>query len=181
MSRLGKKPIVIPDGVTVKVEGNAVHCKGPKGEQTIHIHTDLRVMHHDKELTVERPSDTTMHKSLHGLSRTLLSNAVLGVKDGYKKQLDVQGVGFKAAVQGNKLVLQLGFSHPIEFSAPKGITITMDKENKNVVMIEGADKQLVGETAAKIRGFRKPEPYKGKGIRYVGEKVRRKAGKSAAK
>ena len=178
MSRIGKKPILIPEGVTVQQDGNNVHVKGPKGELFVTIHPTMKIIIDQGQIIIERPSDSIQHKSLHGLSRTLIMNAVTGVKTPYVKQLDVQGVGFKANLQGSTLVLNLGFSHPIEFTPPKGITITLGKENKNIVCVEGPDKELVGEISARIRKFRKPEPYKGKGIRYVGEHVRRKAGKS---
>lgn len=181
MSRIGKNPVAILDGVTIDQKGQTLHIKGPKGELVVLVHPDMKVTIADKVLLVERPSESSMHKSLHGLSRTLIANAIRGVKEGYRKELEIAGVGFKANMQGNKLVLNIGYSHPVDFPAPKGITISMDKENKNMIIIEGADKQLVGETAAKIRSLKKPEPYKGKGIHYMGEKIRRKAGKSAAK
>ena len=172
---------MILDGVTVDQKGQMLHFKGPKGELTVLVHPEMKVSFVEKTITVERPGENNVHKSLHGLSRTLIANAVQGVKEGYKKELEIAGVGFKANVQANKLVLNIGYSHPVDFPAPKGITISIDKENKNMIIIEGADKQLVGETAAKIRSLKKPEPYKGKGIHYLGEKIRRKAGKSAAK
>jgi large subunit ribosomal protein L6 len=181
VSRIGKNPVTIPDGVTVDHKGQTLHVKGPKGELTVVIHPDIKITVVDKTVTVERPSDSNLHKSLHGLSRTLIANAIHGVKEGYRKELEIAGVGFKATVQGNTLVLNIGYSHPVNFPAPKGITISLDKENKNMIIVEGVDKQLVGETAAKIRALKKPEPYKGKGIHYMGEKIRRKAGKSAAK
>lgn len=181
MSRIGKNPVTIPDGVTVDHKGQTLHVKGPKGELTVVIHPDIKITVVDKTVTVERPSDSNLHKSLHGLSRTLIANAIHGVKEGYRRELEIAGVGFKATVQGNTLVLNIGYSHPVNFPAPKGITISIDKENKNMIIVEGVDKQLVGETAAKIRALKKPEPYKGKGIHYMGEKIRRKAGKSAAK
>jgi len=181
VSRIGKNPVTIPDGVTVDHKGQTLHVKGPKGELTVVIHPDIKITVVDKTVTVERPSDSNLHKSLHGLSRTLIANAIHGVKEGYRRELEIAGVGFKATVQGNTLVLNIGYSHPVNFPAPKGITISIDKENKNMIIVEGVDKQLVGETAAKIRALKKPEPYKGKGIHYMGEKIRRKAGKSAAK
>lgn len=171
----------MPEGVTFEQKGNILSFKGPKGSITIEIHSAMKIAHKDKELLVERQSEEAMDRSLHGLTRTLLANAVEGVKNGFKKNLEVQGVGYKAAVQGGKLVLNIGFSHPVEFVPPQGITLSIDKDNKNMVIVEGVDKQMVGQIAANIRGLKKPEPYKGKGIMYSGERIRRKAGKSAAK
>lgn len=182
MSRIGKLPIKVPNGVTVeKRENNVVFVKGPKGDLSFDINPRIKVEIADGQITLTRSNDEKISKSLHGLSRTLLANMIEGVTKGFSKQLEIQGVGYRAAMQGTKLVLSLGFSHPIEFQPPKGISITIDAEKKNILTVSGANKQLIGEVAAKIRGFRKPEPYKGKGIRYVGEYVARKAGKAAAK
>lgn len=182
MSRIGKLPIEIPNGVTVeKLDGNVIKIKGPKGELSLPVHNYIVVEIKENELICTRKSEEKMHKSLHGLSRTLLANMIEGVTKGYQKRLEIQGVGYRANIQGKKAVLSLGYSHPIEFNAPDGIDLTIDAEKKNIIIIAGIDKQLVGEVAAKIRGYRKPEPYKGKGIRYEGEYVARKAGKAAGK
>ncbi|MCC7432831.1 50S ribosomal protein L6 [Candidatus Peregrinibacteria bacterium] len=181
MSRIGKNPVQVPSDVTVTINGNTVTVKGPKGELTQTFHPNMKVEFKDNQLTVARPNELKLNKALHGLTRSLLNNMVIGVTKGYEKQLEILGVGYRAAVAGSKLTLNLGFSHPIEFNAPKGITIEVDKEKKNILIIKGADKQVLGEVASKIRGFKKPEPYKGKGIRYLGEYVPQKAGKAAAK
>ena len=181
MSRIGKNPIKVPAGVTVTVSGNTVSVKGPKGELTQQFHPNMKIEVKENEIIVTRPSDLKLNKSLHGLTRTLIQNMVEGVTKGYEKQLEILGVGYRAAIAGAKLTLNLGFSHPIEFIAPNGITIEQDKDKKNILIIKGYDKQLLGEVAAKIRGYKKPEPYKGKGIRYVGEYVQQKAGKAAGK
>lgn len=182
MSRIGKQPVIIPAGVTVeKRAGNIIHVKGPKGELTFPLHERVKAEIADGKVTLIRASEEKFDKSLHGLSRTLISNMVEGVTKGFSKQLEIQGVGYRASLQGTKLVLTLGYSHPVELQPPKGITITIDPEKKNILTVSGCDKQLIGEIAAKIRSYRKPEPYKGKGIRYVGEYVARKAGKAAAK
>lgn len=182
MSRIGKLPIAIPAGVTVsKGENNLVSVKGPKGELKFTVPKNIAVEIADGVVTLNRKSNESKDKSMHGLSRTLVANMVHGVTKGFSKQLEIQGVGFRASMAGTKLALTLGYSHPIEFQPPAGIQITVDPEKKNILTVMGADKQLVGEVAAKIRGYRKPEPYKGKGIRYVGEHVARKAGKAAAK
>ncbi len=182
MSRIGKQPVTIPAGVTVEQRtGNIIFVKGPKGELTLPLHERVKVEIADGKVTVVRTSEEKIDKSLHGLSRTLISNMVEGVTKGFTKQLEIQGVGYRAAMQGSKLVLSLGYSHPVEFVPPKGITITIDPEKKNILTITGCNKQVIGEVAAKIRSYRKPEPYKGKGIRYVGEYVARKAGKAASK
>ncbi|MFA7277707.1 MAG: 50S ribosomal protein L6 [Candidatus Gracilibacteria bacterium] len=180
MSRIGKLPITIPNGVTVDVKGTHVKVKGSKGELEFTFHPRANIQLDGSTLKVVRTSEEKIDKSLHGVTRTLLSNMVEGVSKGYSKQLEIQGVGYRAQMAGSKLTLFLGFSHPIEFNAPKGIQITIDPEKKNIITVAGIDKQLVGEVAAKIREFKKPEPYKGKGIRYVGEYVQRKAGKAAA-
>ena len=179
MSRIGKLPIAVPKGVTVTVVGNAVTVKGPKGELSRVVHVDLGVKLEGDVLTVTRPSDETRHKALHGLSRTLLANMVEGVTNGYKKQLEITGVGYKAELKPYGLLLSLGYSHTIEYKSPVGIKLTAPQPTQ--VLIEGPNKETVGQVAAEIRLLRPPEPYKGKGIKYVGEVVRRKAGKAGAK
>ena len=179
MSRIGKLPVTVPAGVTVKVEGNTVSVKGPKGELSRTIHPEMTVKLDGNTLTVARPSDETKHKSLHGLSRTLLSNMVEGCAKGYSKQLEINGVGFKAEPKPFGLQLALGFSHQVQYKAPAGIKLTAPQPTQ--VLIEGADKEKVGQVAAEIRALRPPEPYKGKGIKYTGEVVRRKAGKAGGK
>lgn len=184
MSRIGNQPIEIGDKVTVDVaSNNLVTVKGPKGELSVQIDPEIGVSLENGHVLVTRPSDQKRHKSVHGLYRSLIDNAVIGVTEGYRKELEVIGVGYRAAVTNGVLELALGFSHPIYFVPPKGITIEVDaKRGKNpVIVIEGTDKQMVGQVAAKIRGLRPPEPYKGKGVRYVDEYVRRKAGKTAAR
>ena len=179
MSRIGKLPIAVPKGVTVTVAGNTVTVKGPKGELSRAIHTDLGVKLDGDVLAVTRPSDETRHKALHGLSRTLLANMVEGVTNGYKKQLEITGVGYKAELKPYGLLLSLGYSHTIEYKSPVGIKLTAPQPTQ--VVIEGPNKETVGQVAAEIRLLRPPEPYKGKGIKYLGEVVRRKAGKAGAK
>jgi large subunit ribosomal protein L6 len=177
MSRIGKQPITIPEGVKVAVDDkNIVSIQGPKGTLQERIYKDIKVNIKDNEIIVERPTDNKKHKSLHGLSRSLIYNMVIGVTKGYEKKLEISGVGFRAAKQGNKLTLTLGFSHPIEMVDPNGITTEVPAPNQ--IIIKGYDKQLVGNYAAKIREFRIPEPYKGKGIKYANEVVRRKEGKT---
>jgi len=179
MSRIGKLPITVPAGVTVKVDGHHVSVKGPKGELARTINSEMQVKLEGNVLTVSRPSDEPGHKSLHGLSRTLLSNMIEGVTKGYVKQLEITGVGFKAEPKPFGLQLALGFSHQIQYKAPAGIKLTAPQPTQ--VVIEGADKEKVGQVAAEIRSLRPPEPYKGKGIKYTGEVVRRKAGKAGGK
>ena len=179
MSRIGKHPVVIPKGVTAKVEGNKVHVKGPKGELERVLHAAMKVTLKDDKILVERPSDEDLHKALHGLSRTLVANMVEGVTKGFRKELELVGVGYKAEPRPYGLQMALGFSHPVKYEAPKGIKISV--ENNTTVKIEGADKEKVGQVAAELRAVRPPEPYKGKGVRYQGEQVRRKAGKTGAK
>lgn len=182
MSRIGKLPIKIPNNVTVeKLDDNVVKVKGPKGEISYKIHKDIIIEIGQEEIVCKRPSDQRQHKSLHGLSRTIIANMVEGVTNGFEKKLEIQGVGYRANIQGNKAILNLGFSHPIEFIAPEGINLAIDAEKKNIIIVSGINKELVGEVASKIRAFRKPEPYKGKGIRYENEVVIRKAGKTASK
>ena len=184
MSRIGKQPIPVKDGVTVTVaDNNVVTAKGPKGELHVPVDPDLTVKVEDGEVVLERPTEQQRHRAMHGLYRSLIDNAVIGVTEGYKKQLELIGVGYRAEVNNGVLELALGFSHPIFFLPPDGITITAEsaRGQNPKITIEGIDKQMVGQVAAKIRGLRPPEPYKGKGVRYVGEYVRRKAGKTAAR
>ena len=177
MSRIGKQPIAIPDGVTVEVDDGLVTVKGPGGELSQRVVRDLRVIVDGGEVRVERPSDERDHRALHGLTRSLIANMVEGVTKGYEKRLEIQGVGYRAALKGSELELQVGFSHPVTMSAPAGIEFEVPAPNR--IVVRGIDKQLVGEIAANVRKIRKPEPYKGKGIRYEGEYVRKKAGKAA--
>ena len=179
MSRIGKLPITVPAGVTVKVEGNVVSAKGPKGELRRTLHPEMKLKFDDGSFTVERPSDEKRHKALHGLTRTLVQNMVEGVSKGFTRTLEIQGVGYKAEAKPYGVNLIVGYSHPEKYEAPKGIKISV--ENNTVVKVEGADKEVVGQVAAELRSVRPPEPYKGKGIRYQGEQVRRKAGKTGAK
>ena len=176
MSRIGKLPISLPAGVSVNIDGQTVSVKGPKGELTLVIANPIRVTLEDNTVIVTRPDDLATSKSLHGLSRTLIANNVQGVSTGFTKTLEIVGTGYRATAKGSSVELALGFSHPVVIEPPAGITITVETNTKLVV--SGVDKQAVGEVAAKIRKLRKPEPYKGKGIRYEGERVRRKAGKS---
>lgn len=180
MSRIGIKPVIIKDGITVDINGQTVTVKGPKGELKIDIHPKIAVKLEENELICSRSSENKEDKSLHGLSRSLLANMVQGVAEGFEKKLEINGVGYKANVQGNKVVLNLGFSHPIEHMIPEGVNIAIDQEKKNVLVISGIDKQKVGQVASEIRSYRPPEPYKGKGIKYIDEHIRRKAGKGAA-
>ena len=177
MSRIGKQPIAIPDGVTVEVDDGLVTVKGPGGELSQRVVRDLRVIVDGGEVRVERPSDERDHRALHGLTRSLIANMVEGVTKGYEKRLEIQGVGYRAALKGSELELQVGFSHPVTMSPPAGIEFEVPAPNR--IVVKGIDKQLVGEIAANVRKIRKPEPYKGKGIRYEGEYVRKKAGKAA--
>ncbi|MDU2065015.1 MAG: 50S ribosomal protein L6 [Sporomusaceae bacterium] len=179
MSRIGRMPITIPSGVTVKMEGNVVSVKGPKGELTRTFHPDMALKMEENTIIVERPSDNKTHRSLHGLTRTLLNNMVVGVTAGFTKTLEIAGVGYRAAKAGNKLNLTLGFSHPVAVEPPAGITIDVPAPNK--IIVSGIDKEVVGAIAANIRSFREPEPYKGKGIKYEGERIRRKIGKAGGK
>jgi large subunit ribosomal protein L6 len=179
MSRIGKKPVPVPKGVTVTLAGNTVKVKGPKGELERTIHPTMTVRQDGDDIIVERPGDEAEHKALHGLSRTLVANMVEGVTKGFQKQLDIVGVGYKAEARPYGLQLALGYSHPIEYRAPKGIKLTAPAPT--TVIIDGANKEVVGQVAAEIRSLRPPEPYKGKGIKYQGEQVRRKAGKAGGK
>jgi large subunit ribosomal protein L6 len=177
MSRIGRKPITIPAGVEVKIgEQNDVHVKGPKGELSSQFSPALSLTQENGTITVTRPDDERRHRSLHGLTRSLLNNMVLGVTEGFKKNLEIQGVGYRAAIDGQTLVLNVGYSHPVRMTPVEGVMFAVDGQNK--VIVSGSNKQQVGEEAARIRRVRPPEPYKGKGIRYEGEYVRRKAGKT---
>ena len=175
MSRIGNKIIEIPESVTLNISAGMVDIKGPKGTMAISVHSDMQVKQDNGSIIVERPSDSRTHRSLHGTTRQLLANGVQGVSEGFNKELEIRGVGYQANMQGKYLVLQLGFSHDIYFEPPEGIEI---KANRTEISISGINKQLVGEVAAKIRSFRKPEPYKGKGVRYKDEYVRSKQGKT---
>jgi large subunit ribosomal protein L6 len=179
MSRIGKNPIAIPAGVTVTLDGNRVTVKGPKGELSRVIPADMKIANEDGQVTVTRPSDEANHKALHGLSRTLIANMVEGVTKGFSKQLDIVGVGYKAETRPYGLQLALVFSHAIEYKAPQGIKLTAPAPTQ--IIIEGANKEIVGQVAAELRSLRPPEPYKGKGIKYAGEQIRRKAGKAGGK
>ena len=176
MSRIGKKPIEIPAGVDVKVEGNTVTVKGPKGELTQSFDNDMIIELDNGVLTVQRPSDSKNHKAMHGLVRTLIDNMIIGVTEGYKKELEIIGTGYRAAKSGKKLSLTLGFSHPLDLEDPEGITTEVPSPNQ--IIISGIDKQKVGAYAAHLRSYRKPEPYKGKGVKYIDEHIRRKVGKT---
>ena len=184
MSRIGKLPVPLTDKVELTISAdNVITVKGEKGSNSLQIHPNISVEKNENEVVVTRNSEVKSDRALHGLYRALINNMVVGVTEGYTKKLEIIGVGFRAAMNGDVLELNLGYSHPIFFVPPQGITIEVDtKSSKNpILVISGVDKELVGQVSAKIRGFRKPEPYKGKGIRYVGEQIRRKAGKSAAK
>lgn len=183
MSRVGKAPVTIAKGVEVSINGTLVKVKGPKGELHQEIHPDIKVSIEEGEVLVERPSDQKDHRSMHGLYRALIANMVKGVSVGFKTELELVGVGYRAKAQGQQLELALGYSHPVVFELPKEITVAarQDKGENPIVTLETFDKQLLGAVAAKIRSLRKPEPYKGKGVRFVGEQIRRKAGKAAAK
>lgn len=179
MSRIGRAPIAIPNGVTVKLENNVVTVKGPKGELVREFNQDMIIEVEENVLTVKRPSVNKDHRSLHGLTRTLISNMVIGVTEGFTKTLEISGVGYRAAKAGNKVNLSLGFSHPVEVEPPTGISLEVPAPNK--IVVSGINKEEVGAMAAKIRGYREPEPYKGKGIKYEGEVIRRKVGKAGGK
>ena len=178
MSRVGKLPIALPDGVSVTIEGNLVTAKGPKGEMSVEIHPDMELKLEDGVLTVHRPTESKEHRSIHGLSRALVNNIVEGVSKGFEKRLEVVGVGYRAEMKGRNLLLSVGFSHQVLMVPPEGIELSV--EGNNIIVVKGIDKVLVGQVAANIRAVRPPEPYKGKGIRYVDEVVRKKAGKTAA-
>jgi large subunit ribosomal protein L6 len=179
MSRIGKLPVTVPAGVTVTQQGNRISVKGPKGELSRTLPADITVTNDNGTITVTRPSDEPNHRALHGLTRALVNNMVEGVTKGFQKTLEIVGVGYKAETRPYGVQLALGFSHPVEYRAPAGIKITAT--NPTTVVVDGADKEVVGQVAAEIRSFRKPEPYKGKGVKYQGEQVRRKAGKAGGK
>jgi large subunit ribosomal protein L6 len=176
MSRIGRLPIPVPNGVDVAIEGHRVTVKGPRGELSRELHPEIAVRQEDSRILVERPTEQKMHKQLHGLTRTLVANMVEGVTTGYRKGLEITGVGYRAQKVGDRLQLNLGYSHPVEIVPPKGISFEV--ENPTRLAVVGIDKELVGQVAARVRSTRKPEPYKGKGVRYAGEQVRRKAGKA---
>jgi len=176
MSRIGRLPIPVPSGVDVTIDGRQVTVKGPKGTLSRALHPDMTISREDGTLVVTRPTEQKTHKQLHGLTRTLVNNMVIGVTDGYRKGLEITGVGYRAALSGKKLQLNLGYSHQIEIDPPEGITFEV--ENPTRLAVVGIDKELVGQVAAQVRATRKPEPYKGKGVRYSGEYIRRKAGKA---
>lgn len=177
MSRIGKQPVTVPDGVDVQVNGTRVRVEGPKGEVEEKFHPDMEIRLRDGEIVVERPTNRPRHRALHGLTRSLIANMVEGVTEGFEKSLEIHGVGYRAVKKGSDVELNLGFSHPVLYEVPDGIDLEV--ESPTLLHVRGADKQLVGEVAAELRGIRPPEPYKGKGIRYVGEEIRRKAGKAA--
>ena len=179
MSRIGNKPINVPEGVEVKLDGQHITVKGPKGTLEREIHKNIKVTLENNVITVERPNDDKENRSLHGLTRTLISNMVQGVKEEFTRKLEVNGVGYRAQKQGKKLVLTLGYSHPVEIEEVEGITIEVPAQNQ--IIVKGCDKQLVGQIAANIREKRLPEPYKGKGIKYADERIRRKEGKAGGK
>jgi large subunit ribosomal protein L6 len=179
MSRIGRKPVTLPKGVNLDLQGQTVAVKGPRGELRRTLHPEMKLALADGAFTVARPSDDKRHKALHGLTRTLVQNMVDGVSKGFSKTLEIQGIGYKAEAKPYGVNLIVGYSHPVKYEAPKGIKISV--ENNTTVKIEGADKEAVGQVAAELRAVRPPEPYKGKGIRYLGEHVRRKAGKTGAK
>lgn len=183
MSRIGKAPVVIPEGVEVKVDGSIVTVKGKKGELKQVVDKDMIINIEDGQLTITRPTEQKRHKALHGLYRSLIANMVIGVSEGYKKELDLVGVGFRASATGQMLEMAVGFSHPVVFLLPEEVKVeaTMEKGKPPRVTLESVDKQLIGQIAARIRSVRKPEPYKGKGIKFAGEVLRRKEGKSAKK
>ncbi len=178
MSRIGKKPIAIPDGVEVQIQDNIVKVKGPLGSLKRVFRPSMQLKQEDKQILVNRSSNSKLHRSLHGLTRTLIANMVEGVTSGFQKVLEIRGTGYRAQFKDDALVLQLGFSHPVIVKPPEGISLEAPALNR--IVVKGTDKELVGQTAARIRAIRKPEPYKGKGIRYEGEWVRKKAGKTAA-
>lgn len=176
MSRVGRRPIAVPEGVEVSIQAGTVTAKGPRGELSLAIHPDMALDLSERVLTVSRPTEHRRHRSLHGLTRSLLANLLRGVSEGFQKGLELQGVGYRASKSGEKLVLQLGYSHPVEINPPDGITFTVEGTNR--VLVSGVDKELVGGVASWVRAVRPPDAYLGKGVRYVGERVRRKAGKS---
>jgi large subunit ribosomal protein L6 len=178
MSRIGKLPIKLPNNVTAEVTENHIKVNGPKGELEYDFSDQVKVVLSEGVISVSRIDDGVEAMKMHGLTRTLIDNMVVGVSEGFKKELEIIGIGYRAAVSGSKLTLNLGYSHPIDYIAPQGITISVEK---NIVTVSGIDKQLVGQVSAEIRAYRKPEPYKGKGVKYVTERIRRKAGKTGGK
>lgn len=176
MSRIGKKPIELPDGVQINLDGIKLTVKGPKGELTRNLHPDMILKIEEKQIVVERPSDNKNHRALHGTTRSIVANMVEGVTNGYEKKLELVGVGYRASKSGNKLVLAVGYSHPVEMIPEQGIEVEVPEQTK--ITVRGIDKERVGEFAANVRSVRLPEPYKGKGIRYAGERIRRKEGKT---
>ncbi len=178
MSRIGRKPIPIPDKVKVEIAGGGISVEGPRGKLSLHLHPSMMVRAEDRQLHCVRPTNNKLHRSLHGLTRTLVANMIEGVTKGFEKKLEMVGVGYRASLQGRNLTLMLGYSHPIVYPLPEGIKVEV--ENQNLLTISGSDKQQVGEVAAKIRSLRPPEPYKGKGVKYATERIRRKAGKAGA-
>ena len=179
MSRIGNKPITVPEGVEVTIVDNVITVKGPKGTLSKEFHKNMNIKLEDNVITVSRPDDEPANRSLHGLTRTLINNIIIGVKDEFKRELEINGVGYRAQKQGNKLVMNLGYSHPVEMEAPEGITF--DVPSANQIIVRGIDKELVGQTAAVVRTKRPPEVYRGKGIKYVEEVIRRKEGKTGKK
>ncbi len=179
MSRIGNKPITVPEGVEVTIVDNVITVKGPKGTLSKEFHKNMNIKLEDNVITVSRPDDEPENRSLHGLTRTLINNMIIGVKDEFKRELEINGVGYRAQKQGNKLVMNLGYSHPVEMEAPEGITF--DVPSANQIIVRGIDKELVGQTAAVVRTKRPPEVYRGKGIKYVEEVIRRKEGKTGKK
>jgi large subunit ribosomal protein L6 len=179
MSRIGRKPIAIPNGVNVNLDNTLITVKGPKGTLSRELHKDMKIVVEENVITVERPSDHKLHRSLHGTTRSVVANMISGVTDGFAKALDLVGVGYRANKTGEKLVLNVGYSHPVEFTPDTGIEFDVPANNR--IIVRGIDKELVGATAAKIRAVRKPEPYKGKGIKYENERILRKEGKAGKK
>ena len=178
MSRIGRKPILIPDKVKVEIAGGGISVEGPRGKLSLRLHPSMMVRAEDRQLHCVRPTNNKLHRSLHGLTRTLVANMIEGVTKGFEKKLEMVGVGYRASLQGRNLTLMLGYSHPIVYPLPEGIKVEV--ENQNLLTVSGSDKQQVGEVAAKIRSLRPPEPYKGKGVKYATERIRRKAGKAGA-
>lgn len=177
MSRIGRMPVVVPEGVDVRIKGSNVRVKGPKGELQHTFPADISISLDDGEIKVQRPSDAKHHRALHGMTRALINNMVVGVSSGFEKILEINGVGYRAELKGKNLVLNVGYSHPVEVEAPDGITFEVDNRTRQI-RVAGYDKQVVGQIAADIRKVRPPEPYKGKGIKYLDERIRRKAGKA---
>jgi len=180
MSRIGNWPIKVPSGVDVNIQGSHVKVKGPRGELERSFHPDIKIALEDQQVVVTRPTESRDHRALHGLTRALLNNMVVGVSDGYTKQLNIVGVGYKVEPKGKGLLLNLGYSHPIEYQGPEGVQFEVDSK-ANTIKVSGIDKEKVGQTSAEIRKLRPPEPYKGKGVMYADERIRRKAGKAAGK